>query len=201
MDKKINKRLLAAYAELIKKNEDKITVTLLCEKANISRASFYLYHKDIDSFIESIREYLINKFYKQMELILSVSDNELKSVLLRKNLVFDDSELKVLIFLALGSNFLAYAVDSQKFMLPRLELFFINSFGEDYYNNNRAKFEYFINGFVMMLYYNLINYDEEKIKFEIFGSRALAKHLFADAVGNHPDGNWYKGNKNLEIYH
>lgn len=201
MDKKINKRLLAAYAELIKKNEDKITVTLLCEKANISRASFYLYHKDIDSFIESIREYLINKFYKQMELILSVSDNELKGVLLRKNLVFDDSELKILIFFALGSNYLAYAVDSQKFMLPRLELFFINSFGEDYYNKNRAKFEYFINGFVMMLYYNLINYNEEKIKFEIFGSRALAKHLFADAIGNLPDGNWYKANKNLEIYH
>lgn len=198
MDKGVNKKLNTALAKLASKTGCKITVTNLCEKADVSRATFYLYHNDLDDFLNKSREYILRRFFEQMKLIMQATDKELETVLLRKNIIFDDAEIMLLRYFADGNSYYTFAEAANRFVMPQLEELIIEKWGKDCYEKNRFKFKYFFNGFITVLYFDIINYNENKIKFEMYGSRAIAKTLFADTIDDEISGKWY--NTDTEIY-
>lgn len=194
----INKKLNVALSKLVSKPGCKITVTNLCDKAKVSRAAFYIYHKDLDDYLNKCREYIVQKFFEQIKLIMKATDKELETVLLRKNIVFDDTDIILLRYFADGNSYFGFADASNRIVMPQLENLIIKKWGQEYYENNRFKFKYFFNGFITLLYFDLINYNENKIKFEVFGSRAIAKILFTDVFDSVGSGNWFKIDE--EIY-
>lgn len=192
MENKVNQRLLCAYAALLEKPYEKISVTKLCEKADVSRATFYIHYSDLDAFIQKVKEYLLKKFCRQMEIIMLARDTELEELLKKENFVFNDTELNLLRSLALGNNYLDFAKSARKYVIKYSEVAKKYT-GEAYYAENSVKLNYFFNGFFMLLYFSLIDYDEEKVKFEIFGARVIAKNLFSDILDkDNKDGKWYK---------
>ncbi|MGM9858913.1 MAG: TetR/AcrR family transcriptional regulator [Bacilli bacterium] len=71
MDKKnrnyqrIDKLIIDAFIEMCKKEKtNDITVSSLCDKANINRTTFYNHYKDIWEIIETIETDIINKIDK-----------------------------------------------------------------------------------------------------------------------------------------
>ena len=66
----IEAKIRKAMAELAKKGVEKISVSDLCKKAGVSRASFYLYYNDMDDLIEKTLLYIVDKFGEQLSLIL-----------------------------------------------------------------------------------------------------------------------------------
>lgn len=182
MNKGINLKLHKAYAKLIKKNEEKITVTSLCEKAGVARATFYLYYKGIDEFVLKSKEYLVTKLYDQTERIMKASDAELDTVLARKNILFDDFELELMNYYTSGGSLLEFAYLANELIAPRYKTLMTEKWGEEYYNKNSEKFEFFKNAFVPLLYLNLIDYDESSIKYEIHSARNIASIFFADVI-------------------
>ena len=56
-EKSIKKSLISLYKE--KRNINKITVKELCERANISRSTFYLHYSDLISIFESVGDHFI----------------------------------------------------------------------------------------------------------------------------------------------
>ena len=48
METKIKTKLYEAFAKRVSKTEEKLSVSILCEKAGVSRASFYIHFKSID---------------------------------------------------------------------------------------------------------------------------------------------------------
>ena len=85
MDSAVERKLLKAYNELLRKNADKITVTSLCEKADVSRATFYLYYSSINEFTEKCREYIIKKLNAQAKLIITCDESMLHTIKKKKN--------------------------------------------------------------------------------------------------------------------
>jgi len=68
MDRRISKTksaLKSALAELMEDKDYKdISITDLCDKANVNRGTFYLHYKSISNFINEIEEELIAKLSK-----------------------------------------------------------------------------------------------------------------------------------------
>ncbi|MBQ8502766.1 MAG: TetR/AcrR family transcriptional regulator [Clostridia bacterium] len=189
MNKGINLKLHKAYAKLIKNNDDKITVTDLCEKADVARATFYLYYKSIDEFILKSKEYLIVKLYEQSELIMKASDAELDNVLKRKNIIFDDFELELLKYYTSGSNYLEFAALMNELLAPRYKNLMVEKWGEEFYEKNKAKFEFFKNAVTPLLYFNLLDYDESTIRYDMHAARNVANDFFRDIIDDIRKGN------------
>lgn len=60
--KRIDKLIVDSFIELCKKRKaNDITVSALCDKANINRTTFYNHYKDIWDIIETIETDIINK--------------------------------------------------------------------------------------------------------------------------------------------
>lgn len=61
-------RIRSAFYELAKQNEyDKITVTAVCNKAEINRATFYKHYLDIPDLIDKLQEEAIEKLINRLD--------------------------------------------------------------------------------------------------------------------------------------
>ena len=188
MNKGTNRKLHIAYTELIKK-EEKISVTMLCEKAGVSRATFYLYYRDIDEFIKKSNEYIILKLWDQMELILKTSDKELGNVIKRKNIIFEEHEIELLDYYCSGNRYISFAIHANELIIPRHKKLMTEKWGEEYYNANADKFDFFLNAFVPLVFFNLINYDEAKFRYEMMSLRNISSGFFTEVMDDIRKGN------------
>lgn len=89
----VEERIRLAMAKLTDKGIEKISVSALCEKAGISRASFYIYYKDMDDLIKKTRLYIINKLDEQLKLLLDVKD---LSEFDERSVIFDKTDISLL---------------------------------------------------------------------------------------------------------
>ncbi|MBE6715868.1 MAG: TetR/AcrR family transcriptional regulator [Ruminococcaceae bacterium] len=158
MQNSVELKLRKAMAELADKNVEKISVLALCEKAGISRASFYLYYKDIDELIVKTREYIINKFDEQLNIILNIKDGVCTD---KSHIVFTEEDLALLKAFTGKHVYWDFAVDANNIIAPRYKKKMIERWGEDYYNENKEIFEFILNGGVATLYIDLLNHDKE----------------------------------------
>lgn len=189
MDNSINEKLSVAFSKFVRRNETKITVSNLCQKANVARATFYLHYKNIDDFIAENREGIVIKLFEQMKIIFMASDSELCEVLKRKNIIFEDYEIDILRYFTSGSLYIDFSITANEQMLPLYKALIIKRWGEDYYNSKASFFQYFLNGFVPILYFDLLDYDEAKIQYDMRFSREIVAKLFPEVIKDIRKGN------------
>ena len=60
-------RIRSAFYELLhEKSYDKITVTAICEKAEINRATFYKHYMNVEDLVDKLQEETINDLAEKL---------------------------------------------------------------------------------------------------------------------------------------
>lgn len=158
MDNTVEKKLRTAMAKLADKHVEKISVSALCELADVSRASFYLYYSDLEDLIIKTREYVINKLDQQLNLLLDVHDGVTTD---KPVMILDDIDISLLKGYTEKHIYWDFAINANAVIFPRFEKKMIERCGEEYYNQNKKTFEFILNGGIATLYFDLLNYDKE----------------------------------------
>lgn len=154
----VEEKLRYAMASLAENNIEKISVSALCEKADVSRASFYIYYNSLDDLIDKTRDYIINKLDEQLSLLLDIKDGREDDKLL---LVLDKTDIALLKGFTGKHVYWDFAINANSVIFPNYEKKMIERWGEEYYNNNKEKFEFIFNGGVATLYFDLLNFDKK----------------------------------------
>ncbi len=173
----VEEKLRRTMAKLADKNIEKISVSSLCEKADISRASFYIHYNDMDDLIDKTREYIINKLDEQLNILLDIKDG----VYYGKDLmVFDAVDISLLKGFTGKHVYWDFAMNANSIIFPRYKNKMIERWGEKYYNENKEKFEFLLNGGVATLYFDLLNYDKENYSKNLQRIAEIAYEFFRE---------------------
>ncbi len=175
MNKGTNRKLIVAYSKLIKKESGRISVTDLCEKAGVARATFYLYYSDMESFQKKLSGYIIEKFFSQAVRILTCSDDEMHSVVKKENLIFDEYETDILGYMIQGTNYIdfasfadSYYVDKNNDPLFTLEM----------WEKHKEKIDIFSRGYLPILILGITNYEEMSFRKDMKYCRMFFRTLY-----------------------
>ncbi len=158
MPANVEEKLRITLAKLAESEKEKISVSALCEKAGVSRASFYIYYEDLEDLIKKTRNYIINRLDEQLGVLLDIKDGNRFS---ENALILTETDITLLKGFTGKHVYWEFAVDANRIIWPRYEKKMIERWGEEYYNNNREKFEFFLNGGVATLYFDLLNFDKK----------------------------------------
>ncbi len=175
MQARVEEKIRAATARLGAKGVEKISVSALCEKAGVSRASFYVYYKDIDDLIAKTRLYIIDKLDQQLCVLIDSGEATAKG---NVPLVLDETDLVLLKCFTGKHIFWEFAYEANKMIFPRYEKKMIERYGEKYYNENKKTFELLINGGIGILYFDLLSYDKQTYKKNFVRVAKIAQNLF-----------------------
>ena len=157
MESKVEKSLYEALAEIAGKSEEKISVSSLCEKADVSRASFYIYYKDIDDFEKKCRTYISEKLFAQ---VLTITENAITPNQCR--ILLDESDIKLMRFFTGKHAYWGFAESANSVIAPRFKEKMIERWGEVFYEENKLLFEFILNGSIAMLYLDLLDFNKAK---------------------------------------
>lgn len=173
MNESTESKLRIAYASLIRKQGEKMTVTELCKKADVSRATFYIYYKDIDEYKESLRKHIILKLFEQAALFTCCSDHEFKSVIKKENHIIDEYEIRILDNMLSGANYLSFATVANSYYVHKNNY----PFSDYAWEHNREEIDLFTRGYLFILIVDLINYDESLFRSDMRNCRSYFKTL------------------------
>lgn len=174
MNKSVNLKLMAAYSRLVEKKDEKITVITLCEKADVSRASFYIYYNSLDEFVNKVSLYIIDKLFMQSVKIITCRDADLSFVIKKENLFFNEGEIKILRNMISGVNYIDFAILAESYYVDRKN---DPLFSEEMWKNHKDEIDLFSRGYIPILLVNLINYDEINFKKDMKNCRFFFKNL------------------------
>ena len=177
MNKPIDIKLIRAYSRLLKKETKKISVCLLCETANVSRASFYIYYKGMSEFENILDTYILNKFFEQSTYLLRCSEEEFIKAIKKENLFFDKYELIILRHMISGSNYLKFAAFADNYYLKEKEA---SLFSEEVWKKHKPDLDFFSRGYLMILILGLTGYMENTFEKDIRKCRELFRHLCSE---------------------
>lgn len=177
MHNSVEVKVRKTVAELARKNVEKISVSALCEKAGISRASFYLYYNDIDDLIEKTLEYIVDKFGEQLGIILDVENRPYED---KYHIVFSEDDIALLGAFTGTHVYWKFALHANNVIVPRFRKRMIEFFGEETYRKKEMVFEFLINGGAATLYFDLLNYDKETYIKNMQRIAEITKDLLSD---------------------
>lgn len=180
---KIKRRLRIALAELLKanKNKDKkITVSQIAERAEISRATFYLYYSSYEEFYDDTVKNLFTACANQIAIFASGMPENAKEVSKKKNLVLKSDELE-LVSVILKDNFdMEIVSDTMPVVFMVLNERTKKVFGDEFVKENQSRLNFFGIGFVATIMLDFIDYDQEKTARDLLRSCSIWKALFAE---------------------
>lgn len=174
MNESTERKLRVAYGKLVRKNSEKITVTDLCKKADVSRATFYIYYKDIDEYAEKLRMYIASRLFNQASELLLCSDYDFPRLIKRDKLIFDEYETEILKNMLSGANYLTFATVTDTFLVRDKEA---SPFSDSAWERHRDEIDLFTRGYLIMLISGLINYDETSFRSDMRNCRAYFRNL------------------------
>lgn len=179
MDKPINEKLIRAYAKLLKKDVKKISICLLCETAEVSRASFYVYYKNLKEFENNLGTHMLKKFFEQSTYFLCCSDEELKKALKKESFFFEKYELIILKNMISGSNYLEFATFADRYYLKEKEA---SLFPQEVWDKYKRDLDFFSRGYLMLLILGLTGYTENTFEKDLVNSRALFRYICKEII-------------------
>ncbi len=188
MENKIEIKLREAYSKLVSKSTEKLTVSSLCEKADVSRAGFYLYYKDLDDFIAACRSYIIKKLCEQLEIAMNTVDPK------EYKMIFSENDIKLLKEFTGKHDYWDFALMGNKVIWPKIKSILVKYWGEEYFNRNNERFEFMITGSIAALYFDIINYDKETFYKHMIYTNNLVNELFPKKI-NIRYNKQFSGNK------
>lgn len=176
MCKPLDRKLIVALCELIKKNDErKLIVSNLCKKADISRATFYLHYKNFDEFREALKDYIIDKILNQAFILLLCEDRELKNAVKKENLIFDEYDNILLGYFTSNENCIEFGskafLNAEKY-LQKLDI--SESLYEKMISDDKT-YTVFFAGYACLVYFGLSDYDETRFRKEMERCRCLFK--------------------------
>lgn len=173
METKIKTRLYEAFAKRVSKTDEKLSVSILCEKAGVSRASFYIHFKSIDDFETQCRNYIIEKIFEQIYIFMKhkADPNICQRIL-------SDTDIKVLKYFTNRHTYWDFASSANRIIWSKFEKLMIAEWGEDFYESNKDTFEFALNGSVASLYFDLLDYDDKKFRTNMVYIANIASELF-----------------------
>lgn len=174
MNKSIDIKLIRAYSKLLKKDTKKISVCLLCETAEVSRASFYVYHKSMGEFEKSLGTYMMSKFFEYSTYLLRCSEDEFAKAIKKENSSFDKYETVILKHMISGSNYLDFAIFADSYYLKEKEA---SLFSPEVWEKHKQVLDFFSRGYLMILILGMTGYMENTYEKDIRKCRALFKCL------------------------
>ncbi len=184
MQREVNQKLIKAYSVLAVKDDGKVSVTALCEKADVSRATFYLYYKDIEEFNSAVLEYIVRLLLREGKLLLSSSsDEEMNRLSQRENLIFSEEELDLLEFYTEGYRYVDLGACSEKIIRATYEKDMCEMATRDFYLKNKGVLEFQLNGIVTMLVLDLIrmkNGGENTIAYDMKKCREYTDRILSN---------------------
>ncbi|MBQ7117122.1 MAG: TetR/AcrR family transcriptional regulator [Clostridia bacterium] len=157
MPASVEEKLRVTLAMLAENEKEKISVSALCEKAGVSRASFYIYYADLEDLVNKTRNYIVNRLDEQLGVLLDVKDGKSFS---ESSLILTRTDIALLKGFTGKHIYWEFAVEANRILWPRYEKKMIERWGEKFFNENKEKFEFFLNGGVATLYFDLLNYDK-----------------------------------------
>lgn len=171
----VEKRLFKAFSKIASRNCEKMTVSELCEKAEVSRAGFYVHYKDIEDFYNRCQDYIINKLYEQMLIILNYNSDSSDSQL---KIIFREDDIELLKAFTGKHSYMYFAEKANSIFAPKFKTLMIERWGEEYYKEKETMFEFALNGSVATLYFDLINFDKETFIKNMHYITSIMKELF-----------------------
>ncbi len=175
MNKNINRKLITAYGKLLEKENEKISVTALCEKARVARASFYIYYSDLEEFQKKLSDYIVDKFFKQSVVIITCNDAELRTVTKKENLLFDSCELKILAHMIKGTNYIDFVLLAESYLVDEsCEAVYTSEMRERY----KEDIDFFSRGYLPILIDGLTDYEEARFRRDMKYCRGYFKSLY-----------------------
>lgn len=175
MENSVEVRLRKTAAIITAKNIGPISVSAFCEKAGVSRASFYLYYKDMEDFTAKLRLYIIDKLDEQLNIIFDEGNYADKN---RYRIVLSDDDIALLNGLLGSSIYIDFAVDANNIIGKRFREKMIDRWGEEFYKENEERFEFMLNGGVASLYVDFLDYNKETYIKNMHYITEIAKDLF-----------------------
>lgn len=179
MNKPINIKLIRAYSRLLKKETERISVSLLCETAEVSRASFYIYYNSLREFENRLGIYMMNKFFDLSTFLLRCSEEDFENAFRNKNFFFDKYELVILKKMISGSNYLGFAVFADSYYLKEKEK---SLFSEKVWKKHKKDLDFFSRGYLMILILGMTGYMKKTFEKDIRKCRALFGHLCNEII-------------------
>ena len=179
MEKEIKKKLLVGFSKILDKKQ---SVTLLCEKAGVSRATFYLYYKDLEEFTDKAAVYITEKYFRQIGKVMFCKEAEIAELLQKESLLLDETERKLLSYFAEGSNYIAFAQKACENVLPGFKRLCKEKLSEEFYRENEYRVTYCLNGIANIMFFNIVNYNEKKILFEVKQSRKIMRTVLGEEI-------------------
>ena len=167
----VEEKLKEAFAELATKEAEKISVSALCEKADVSRASFYIHYKDLDDFVSKSREYIIDKLFEQFGIIFSLKKND------KYKVIFTEKDIALLKGFIGNHVYWDFAIDANSIIGPRFKKLMIERYGEAFYSENKEKFEFLLNGGIALLCLDLMFYNKETYIKNIYRIAEIANKI------------------------
>ncbi len=177
MDSAINLKLTKAFASFVRRGEEKISVTALCDKADISRASFYLYHKDIEDLKEKLRKQCVQKLCEQTRLVMESDYEQLGELLRKENLNFTEDEIVLLEYFTAADRFFVFGLECNNIIHQSYVCDICSRYGSGIYEKNKVRFDLFVNGLVAMLLWDITKYNEEVLLSDMRNCRACFKQI------------------------
>ncbi len=180
MESKVEQKLYATLAKLSVKANEKITVSTLCEKADVSRASFYLYYKDIDDFLGKCVEHITEKLYDQVQLIIesaSTGDCEM---------LFNQDDVDLLKAFTEKHSYWGFAEIANSMTSPRFQEEMKARWGEEKYKKYEEIGEFILCGSIGTIYMELLDFDKHKFEKNMEYLRNIVRELLPgeDIVGH-----------------
>lgn len=174
MNETTERKLLVAYSKLIRRQAEKISVTELCKKAELSRATFYIYYKDIDEYAEKLGEHIVLRLFEQAAKLMRCSDYEFPSAIKKENLIFDEYETKILENMLSGTNYLSFATLANVcYVRGKLS----SPFSDYAWEKHQEEIDIFTRGYLIILIFGLIDYEETSFRRDMRNCRTYFKAL------------------------
>ena len=174
MNESTERKLCVAYSKLLRKQTEKITVTELCRKADVSRATFYIYYKDIDEYVEKLRMHIASQLFGQASRLLLCSDSEFPKFIKKENLVFGEYETEILKNMLSGANYLTFASLTDVLFVGEKNA---SPFSGSAWEKHREEIELFTRGYLIILISGLINYSEADFRSDMRNCRSYFRKL------------------------
>lgn len=174
MNESTERKLRVAYSKLIRKQTEKLTVTDLCKKADVSRATFYIYYKDIEEYIDKLRMHIASRLFGQASKLLLCNDFDFPRLIKKENLILDEYETEILKNMLSGSNYLSFASLADGRFLREKES---SPFSDSAWEKHCEEIDLFTRGYLIILISGLTNYSEASFRSDMRNCRSYFKNL------------------------
>lgn len=159
------KRLRVAYAQLLsEKNYKDINVKELCDRAEMSRATFYLHFGSLEEFTYHCKKHIIREISRQL-IFWFDNRNDIDNICRKRNLIISQSDREL--FKGYFQQEIYFKDPDDYTVNPYFYDYFKEKYSESFVSENIEKIDFFIRAYSVTFMEVFISYSSEPVKKEL----------------------------------